>query len=428
MDKTTEKTPKKNNAENTPDRKKTLLISLAILITGAVVTLLIFLTEPVAEPEAAVSETAMLVEVTGVEQGNFIPSITATGRVIPEQEIILSPRVSGEIIEIAGNFTPGSFVSKGEKLLQIDPSDYRNTLQLRESELMQAKADLDMEMGRQYVAQKDYELFEEEIPEENQALILREPQLQAVKSRIEAASASVEQARLDLQRTTITAPFNAHILNRNSNVGSQVAPGINLGRLVGVDLYWVEVSVPPSRLQWLDFPDKNNSRGSEVRIRNRTAWSKNQHRKGYLHQLIGTLEEQTRLARVLVAVPDPLARNLENEPALMIGSFVEVSIQAKELKDVIRLDRSLIRQDQTVWLMEDEKLNIREVDILMQDETYAYITGGMTPEDQVVITNLATVVEGARLRVEERDNHMDETDDGSGSLEPVENRNTGEKH
>lgn len=414
----TKNTSQTNSYKKSPNRKKTLLISLAILIAGAVVTLFIFLTEPVAEPEAAVSETAMLVEITGVEQGNFRPSITATGQVIPEQEINLSPRVSGEIIEVAGNFTPGSFVRKGEKLLQIDPSDYRNTLRLRESELMQAKADLDMEMGRQYVAQKDYELFEEEIPEENQALILREPQLQSVKSRIEAASASVEQARLDLQRTSITAPFDAHILNRNANVGSQVAPGNNLGRLVGVDMYWVEVSVLPSRLQWLDFPDENNTRGSEVRIRNRTAWSENQYRQGYLYQLIGTLEEQTRLARVLVAVPDPLARNLEDEPVLMIGSFVEVNIQAKEITDVIRLDRSLIRQDQTVWLMEDGRLNIQEVDILLQDENYAYISSGMTSEDQVVITNLATVVEGARLRVEEQDNPNGNMDGGSGSVEP----------
>ncbi len=408
-----------------PNRKKTLLISLAILIAGAAVTLFIFLTEPEAVPETAVSETAMLVEVAGVEHGNFSPSITATGRVIPEQEIILSPRVSGEIIEIAGNFAPGSFVSKGEKLLQIDPSDYRNALQLRESELMQAKADLDMEMGRQYVAQQDYELFEEEIPEENQSLILREPQLRSVKSRIESASASVEQAQLDLQRTSIIAPFDAHILNRNANVGSQVAPGNNLGRLVGVDMYWVEVSVPPSRLQWLTFPDDKSSRGSEVRIRNRTAWSENQYRQGFLYQLIGTLEEETRLARVLVAVPDPLALKLDGEPVLMIGSFVEVSIQAKEIEDVIRVNRNLIRQDQTVWLMKDGRLNIKEVDILMQDENYAYVTGGMTPEDQVVITNLATVAEGARLRVEELDNAEDEIDDGSESLGSDDEQNTG---
>src|SRR5690606_26702153 len=121
---------------------------------------------------SAVSETAMLVEVTHVEQGDFSPGITATGRVIPEMEITLSPRVSGQVIEISEKLTPGGFIKKGEKLLQIDPSDYKNALQLRESELLQAESDLDMEMGRQYVAQKDFELIEEELPGDNQALIL----------------------------------------------------------------------------------------------------------------------------------------------------------------------------------------------------------------------------------------------------------------
>lgn len=397
----TEQNPEYTGESHTVNKKRSWLISLLILAVGAVITLVVFLTEPVAEPESAVSETAMLVEVTKVEQGNFSPSITATGRVIPEQEITLSPRISGEVIKVSENFLPGEMVSKGEVLLQIDPSDYRNALRLRESELMQANADLEMEMGRQYVAQKDFELFEEELPSQNQGLILREPQLQATKSRVEAATASVQQAKLDLQRTTIRAPFDAQILNRAVNVGSQVSPGDNLAHLVGTATYWIEVSVPPSRLQWLEFPVDNNGKGSEVQVRNRTAWTRGQYRKGYLYQLIGTLEEQTRLARVLVSVPDPLSINADNQLPLMIGSFVEVSVRGKEIPDAIRIDRNLIRQNETVWLMRDDRLTIRDVDILLRDEKYAYVSSGLSPDDQVVVTNLATVAEGARLRVAE---------------------------
>ncbi len=382
--------------------KKTLLFSLIILLAGGVVTVLIFLTEPTADRETATRETAMLVEVTGVERGNFNPTIVATGTVVPEQEITLRPRVSGEIIQRSPAFTPGSFVKKGEVLLQIDPADYKNSLRLRESELLQATADLEMEMGRQFVAQKDYELLGDSLPGENKALVLREPQLNAEKSRVDAARADVEQAELELQRTTIRAPFDAHILNRNANVGSQVAPGENLGRLVGVNTYWVEVTVPPSALRWLTFPEDENEKGSEVRIRNRTAWPEGQYRQGYLFRLVGTLEDQTRLARVLVAVPDPLGYQADSPdlPVLMIGSYVEVGIRGKELTDVIRIDRDYIRKDETVWVMEDERLSIREIDIEFRDEDFAYVVNGLKEEDQVVTTNLATVAEGARLRVE----------------------------
>lgn len=96
----------------------------------------------------------MLVEVTGVEQGNFRPSVVAMGNVIPSQDITLSPRVSGQVVERSANFTPGGYVEQGEVLLRIDPTDYQNALQQRRSELQQALSDLSIEMGQQEFAQK----------------------------------------------------------------------------------------------------------------------------------------------------------------------------------------------------------------------------------------------------------------------------------
>ncbi|MEK6480290.1 efflux RND transporter periplasmic adaptor subunit [Catalinimonas sp. 4WD22] len=380
--------------------KKKLLICLIILIAGGVVTTLIFLTEPTAQRTGATKETAMLVEVTKVERGTFKPNIVATGTVQPSKDIMLSPRVSGEIVRHSPSFNPGGFVQKGEILLQIDPADYRNTLELRESDLQQAISDLNIEMGRQDVAQKGYQLVDEEMAEMNTNLVLREPQLNAVKARVEAARASLKQAELNLQRTKIRAPFDAHILSRNVNEGSQVAMGDNLGRLVGMDEYWVIANVPISNLRWLTFSESENEKGSLVRVRDRKAWGDDEYRTGYLYRLIGALEGQTRLARVLVSVPDPLAYQNDSLPTLMINAFVEVTIDAEEIEDVIRLNRDYVREDETVWVMDDGKLQIRDVDILFSDPNYAYIRDGISENEQVVMTNLATVTEGAELRLE----------------------------
>lgn len=67
----------------------------------------IFRTEPKAKIGGATKETAMLVEVVEVERGNYRPEIVTTGSVVPSKDIILSPRVSGEVMEISSNFTPG---------------------------------------------------------------------------------------------------------------------------------------------------------------------------------------------------------------------------------------------------------------------------------------------------------------------------------
>jgi len=406
-----------NKKNKSVSRSKTLIISLLILLAGAVIVFIIFRTEPTAKRGGATKETAMLVDVVEVERGNYRPEVVTTGSVMPSKDIILSPRVSGEVIAVSPNFTPGGYVKKGEVLLRIDPADYQNNLQLRESDLLQAEADLNIEMGRQNVAQKDYQLLAEEFAGEDKSLVLREPQLNAAKSEVEAARAAVEQARLDLQRTTIRAPFDAHILNRNVNTGSQVSPGENLGRLVGMDVYWVEAALPLAKLRWLSFPESENEKGSPVRITNRTAWEKGNFREGYLYKLIGSLEGNTRLARALVAVEDPLLQQTDtgNLYPLIIGSFMEVRIEGTEIDSIFRVKRNFIRKDETVWLMIDNELEIREVDIQLQDAEYAYITSGLDDNDKIVTTNLTTVAEGVKLRVENADSEI--ADDKVGSLD-----------
>src|SRR5690554_5567025 len=114
-------------------KKKTLIISALILVASAVVTYIIFITEPEAQRESATIKTAMLVDVVEVKKGNFIPTVIATGTVQAARDIILSTQVGGEVTAIAENYFPGSFVKKGEILLQINPADYHNVLQLRKS-------------------------------------------------------------------------------------------------------------------------------------------------------------------------------------------------------------------------------------------------------------------------------------------------------
>lgn len=184
-------------------KKKTIIISVFVLLVSAAITFFVFMTEPEAQREAATKKTAMLVDVVQVNRGNYVPTVFATGTVQAAKDITLSPQVGGEIVSISENFIPGSFVKKGEVLLQINPADYRNVLQLRQSDLQLARSDLSVEMGRQDVARKDFELIGSDLAADNRDLVLRKPQLEAARANVEASEAAVNQARLDLQRTTI---------------------------------------------------------------------------------------------------------------------------------------------------------------------------------------------------------------------------------
>jgi multidrug efflux pump subunit AcrA (membrane-fusion protein) len=74
-------------------------------------------------------------------------------------------------------------------------------------------------------------------------------------------------------------------------------------------------------------------------------------------------------------------------------------MEGREISGALKLPRELVRKDNTVWVMQEGALAIREVEILFQDTDFAYIGAGLAAGETVVTTNLATVKEGLRLRL-----------------------------
>jgi RND family efflux transporter MFP subunit len=376
----------------------TILIIGAIAVASLGLVVLINSTEPEAQREAATKKTAMLVEVQTVKRGTFTPQIEGLGIVTAAQDITLSPRVAGRIIEVSENFIPGGFVKKGDVLLTIDPADYKNQVQQMQSALAQAKAEFSIELGRRDVAAREYAMLGQTLNENNKDLVLREPQLSAASAAVDSAEAMLKQARLELERTVITAPFDAQILSRDVNVGSEVGTNTELARLIGIDEYWVTISVPMAKLSRISLPTGEED-GALVEIRNRTAWPEEAMREGRVMRLIGALDDQTRLARILVSVKDPLGLDTE-APQLLVGSIVQAEIAGKPLENVIRIERDYLRDGDRVWLKRDGKLVMNDATVVFKDKDYAYISGGLQDGDLLVTSNLATVVEGIDLRTE----------------------------
>ena len=160
-------------------------------------------------------------------------------------------------------------------------------------------------------------------------------------------------------------------------------------------------TVPLSKIQQIDFSDAMDGSSSIAKIRNRAAWPEGVYREAKVSKLIGTLDEKTRLAKVLLTVSDPLSlEEGSNTPPLIIDSILQVNIQGKVLKNVVRLNRDYLRQESKVWIMVEDKLSIREVEVIFSDSKYVYIGNGINDGDEVVTTNLSTVSEGAPLRIE----------------------------
>ncbi len=109
------------------------------------------------------------------------------------------------------------------------------------------------------------------------------------------------------------------------------------------------------------------------------------------------------MAKLLIAVEDPLAlgAEIQNRPLpLLLGSFVEVTLDGQPIADAVKIPRTSLVEDRYVWLVADGALTRREVEVVWRDRQ-SVIAQGLRKGDAVLVTPLAAPTEGLEVIVEE---------------------------
>lgn len=385
-------------------RRRTIRIIIALVIVAVSVLIAVLLV--VSKPRTAKRPPVKYVPVVQVVECRptlHQVAVSAMGTVVPARSVILEARVAGQVTAVHPEFTDGGFVVKNDLLIQLDDADYRLVLAQRQSDLVNARYALELEQGRQEVAQREWELLNNGQTEDGDAaLALRKPHLEKAQADLAAAEAAVRKARLDLARTRISAPFNAIIRSRSVDVGSQVSAGEPLAELVGTDAYWVRATLPLERLDWIRIPADAGQQGAKARIRYGTGHEVS----GTVVRLLGDLTGEGRMARILVEVKDPLRRESgdENRPPLLIGEYVHVTIEGRQLKDVFAVPRDALRDNDTVWLLgDDNRLTIHKVRPIWRDADQILLDDGLKTGDRLITSSLPAPVSGMELRLETGD-------------------------
>jgi RND family efflux transporter MFP subunit len=364
----------------------------ALIVTGAVV---IYRHQINTSPRAGRKKPprlAKLVQVIPVLKDNCTTMVKGNGLVIPAQQVTLHPQVIGKIVEVSPDVVPGGYVQAGQKLMAIDHRDYEIQVRQRQSDVANAVKELKVEQGNQAVAKQEYEILDEVITDEDRELVLREPQLLSAQAAQESAQAALEKAKLDLARCDVVAPFNSVIQQKHTDLGASVSNNSQLVTLIGTDEAWIEAKVFADQLKWLDIPKRNGDFGANVTIRNAGVWGEGRFRTGRVLCLLGELETQGRLARLMVTVDDPFCLKPQNLklPQLLMGSYISAEIEGRTLSDVFPIQRAYFRDNDTVWIMDDSgQLEIRKVRIAYRGPERVYVTEGLTENEKLVVTDIA---------------------------------------
>lgn len=345
-----------------------------------------------------------LVSARAMEPSSEKIFIETFGTVIPARQIELFAEVEGRILAQSPELVPGGLLRADSFVVRIDPRDYQLLVRERQADLVAAESNLALEKGQQAIASREWQLFTEdrEGDEVNERLALREPHLNSALAQLEAARSRLDAAELDEQRTTITAPFNALVLERFVEKGQLVGRQSPIAKLVDTDCFWVQVSVVPADLARLTFAAGDNSGGSAAQVVLPAGDGGELVRPAAVFKLLGDLDPKGRMARILVVVRDPLNLRRPGAPGtILLGSYVKVRIEAGSLDDVYVIPRQAIRDNDRLWVLTvDNTLAIRPAIIKWRRQDELLVYADLAPGERVITSRLQSALPGMALRTE----------------------------
>ncbi len=197
-------------------------------------------------------------------------------------------------------------------------------------------------------------------------------------------------------------PFNAIVQEEAVEVGEVASPQTSLATLIGTDQFWVQVSVPMDDLRVIDIPAAGDGPGSRCTVICTTGNTQSISRPGRVIQLLGDVDPVGRMARILVAVDDPLGLKSDRSAPLLLGAYVCVEIQGKSMADVCPVPRKVLREGDKIWVMnEQDELEVRSVEIVWRERDVVLVRSGIEAGERIITSQLAAPVPGMKLRLPE---------------------------
>ncbi len=160
-------------------------------------------------------------QTTKVARGDITQAITATGDLQPVVIVDIGAQVSGQIKEVLVDYN--SKVKAGDILARIDESTPTQRLRQAEADLASAEASNQL---LQINARRTKELFEKKLVSQQEFDSIN-AQVAQSNATLLTRRASVANAKLDLERTVITAPIDGMVLDRKTDKGRTVNASMN---------------------------------------------------------------------------------------------------------------------------------------------------------------------------------------------------------
>lgn len=399
-------------------------VLLLVVLVGVAVALKVF--SPKQPSRAPDNAPQMSVKTQVLAAQNYQVNVESYGTVSPRTQSLLVAQVAGQIVHVSENFDNGGFFQAGDSLLTIDDRDYRADVKIAEAQLLAAQASLEEEKAQSELALRDWKsLGRASQPND---FLLRKPQLKAAEANLISAQSNLEKVRLDLERTTIIAPYDGRVMRSNVDLGQVVSVNSVLGEIYATSKLEVRLPIRDRDLTYIDLPEvyRNSKVADQVfpRVELFSGLVANQVWQGAVVRTESAIDSASRQLHVIAEIDDPYATlNAEiveftiapstssqslvdrsknqagRQPQIKIGQYVTAKVAGKMLENAIVIPVSAVYQGSFVYVVEEGVLQRKPIRIAWQNQVEALIGDGLAVGQELVLSSLGQVFSGTPVLV-----------------------------
>jgi RND family efflux transporter MFP subunit len=406
-----------------------------VLFIALVIAIVLVIMRPKAERQIPIDK-GLLVEVLPAKTQDVEMVVETFGTVEPRESLKLVAQVRGQIVEIDPAFKEGGFVQKKTRMIQIDPRTYELAVERRKVQINQAEAELKSLQqqvvnlkARMKIARSDVKLAKNEylrlkklverkviaqsqLDKTEQTYLASQERLQALDNQMaligpqkeqliasrDMARVMYQEASLDLERSSIIAPFDGWVLEKAIEVGQHVNIGQQLGRIYSAGELDIEVRIPAKDLKW--FPeDMGHETPISADIVFKNGGSKN-FWSGRVARIKAMMDQRTRTLPMVIEVDEAASpKQKKDQFRLRPGMFVTVEIKGKKIQNVFVLPRYMVYPGDVVHTVKDNTLKSNPVEILRGHKDTVIIGGGLSEGDLIIKSPLSSPMDGQLVRL-----------------------------
>jgi len=337
------------------------------------------------------ARTPVVAERVGTRDINI--QLNGLGTVTPLRTVTVRSRVDGELMRVL--FTEGQVVKSGQLIAEIDPRPYQVQLTQAEGQMARDKALLEnarLDLDRYRTLLKQDSIAEQQVA--SQESLVRQ-----YEGTVKVDQSQIDNARLQLTYSRVTAPVSGRIGLRQVDPGNIVRSGDANGLAIITQLQPITVifTIPQDSLPSVM---KRLQAGSKMPVE---AYDRDQRTKLANGTLI-TVDNQIDTTTGTVKLKAEFA----NENAsLFPNQFVNIRMVVDTLKDATTVSSAAIQrgaQGLFVYVVNDDmSVALRNVQLGPMEGAYAAVESGLKPGERVVVDGTDRLREGAKVELSDRE-------------------------